>query len=83
MLSVKGAPEEVLARCRPGAGRDRLEAAVGGIARSELRVLALATAATGDVDANGLDPLGLVDSTTRSGLPPSTQWRVAGGLASG
>ncbi|HEX6595419.1 MAG TPA: cation-transporting P-type ATPase, partial [Acidimicrobiales bacterium] len=60
VLSVKGAPEAVLARCRPGAQRDRLEASVPGLARSGLRVLALATAATADLDAAALEPLGLV-----------------------
>lgn len=60
VLSVKGAPEAVLVRSRPGEARDKLEGAVEGLARSGLRVLAFATAATGDLDSDGLEPLGLV-----------------------
>ncbi len=59
-LSLKGAPESVLPRCRTGPDRDRLEAAVTGLARNGLRVLAFAGGPTADVDARDLDPLGLV-----------------------
>ena len=75
VLSVKGAPEVVLARCRPGAERDHLEAAVPALARSGLRVLAVATAATADLDAGDLQPRGLV--TFHDPLRPSAVDTVA------
>ncbi|GGT03874.1 calcium-transporting P-type ATPase, PMR1-type [Planobispora rosea] len=43
LLTVKGAPEVVLARCVPGPEVDRLTAAVPELASRGLRVLALAT----------------------------------------
>lgn len=66
VLSLKGAPESVLPRCRAGDERDRLDAAVAGLGRNGLRVLALASLDTDDLDATGLEPLGLVGSPTWS-----------------
>jgi magnesium-transporting ATPase (P-type) len=63
VLSVKGAPEAVLPRCQPGPARAQLEAAVTGLGREGLRVLALASGPTDDLDAAGLDALGLVGFT--------------------
>ncbi|MGW3349744.1 cation-translocating P-type ATPase [Nonomuraea rubra] len=60
VLTVKGAPEVVLARCTPGEEADRLAAAVPELARRGLRVLALAEGDTADLDASGLRPVGLV-----------------------
>ena len=60
VLSVKGAPEVVLPRCRPGPGRAELETSVAGLARNGLRVLAFASARTDDLDATDLDALGLI-----------------------
>jgi len=60
VLSVKGAPEAVLARCAGGQDVARLQRAVPELARQGLRVLAVAEAATGDLDATGLRPVGLV-----------------------
>ncbi|MFI7041640.1 cation-translocating P-type ATPase [Microbispora rosea] len=60
LLTVKGAPEAVLARCAPGGQTDRLAEAVPKLARRGLRVLALAEGRTGDLDAAGLRPIGLV-----------------------
>ncbi|GAB3151547.1 cation-translocating P-type ATPase [Microbispora hainanensis] len=60
LLTVKGAPEAVLARCAPGEQTDRLAQAVPELARRGLRVLALAEGRTGDLDATGLRPVGLV-----------------------
>ena len=60
VVSVKGAPEAVLRRCRPGQTREHLESEVDCLGRSGLRVLAVAAARTSDPDADGLEPLGLV-----------------------
>ncbi|MCT9932169.1 cation-transporting P-type ATPase [Planotetraspora sp. A-T 1434] len=60
LLTLKGAPEVVLARCAPGEEADRLAGAVPDLARRGLRVLALAEKDTGDLDADGLRPVGLV-----------------------
>lgn len=59
-LTVKGAPEAVLARCVPGEATDRLARAVPDLARQGLRVLAVAEKDCGDLDACGLTPIGLV-----------------------
>ena len=59
-LSLKGAPEIVLARCRTGADRDRLTEAAAALARGGQRVLAVAGGDTADLDADALDPLGLL-----------------------
>ncbi|MFC6580499.1 cation-translocating P-type ATPase [Planomonospora parontospora] len=61
LLTVKGAPEVVLARCTPGPEVDRLAAAVPELARRGLRVLALATGAV----SLAADPPG--SATTGSG----------------
>ncbi|GGL13980.1 cation-translocating P-type ATPase [Planomonospora parontospora] len=61
LLTVKGAPEVVLARCTPGPEVDRLAAAVPELARRGLRVLALATGTVG----LAADPSG--SATTGSG----------------
>ncbi len=60
VLSVKGAPEVVLARCSPGPGVDRLDAAAGALAADGMRVLAVAASTTDDLDAIALEPLGVV-----------------------
>ncbi|WP_449063167.1 cation-translocating P-type ATPase [Planomonospora algeriensis] len=75
LLTVKGAPEVVLARCTPGPEVDRLAAAVPGLARRGLRVLALATAATADLDATDLAPAGLVALSDE--IRPSARSAVA------
>ncbi|GGO78397.1 cation-translocating P-type ATPase [Nonomuraea cavernae] len=60
VLTVKGAPEVVLARCAPGPEADRLERAVPELAGRGLRVLALAERDTDDLDATGLRPVALL-----------------------
>ncbi|MGI5271504.1 cation-translocating P-type ATPase [Nonomuraea sp. CA-218870] len=60
VLTVKGAPEAVLARCAPGEAGRRLEEAVTGLAREGLRVLAVAGKDTDDLDAGDLRPVGLL-----------------------
>ncbi|MBP2706777.1 cation-transporting P-type ATPase [Microbispora sp. RL4-1S] len=60
LLTVKGAPEVMFARCVPGPETERLARAVSGLADRGLRVLALADKHTDDLDAAGLRPLGLV-----------------------
>ncbi|WP_083501835.1 cation-translocating P-type ATPase [Sphaerimonospora mesophila] len=81
LLTVKGAPEVVLARCVPGEETDRLAAAVSGLADRGLRVLALAEKDTGDLDAGGLRPLGLV--ALRDEIRPSAPQAVADCRAAG
>jgi len=60
VLSVKGAPEAVLARCTPGPERDRAATAVEELSTEGFKVLAVADAPTDDLDAAGLHPLGLI-----------------------
>ncbi len=60
LLTVKGAPEVVLARCAGGEETARLVGAVPELARRGLRVLALAEKGTDDLEADGLRPVGLV-----------------------
>ncbi|MEV0584537.1 cation-transporting P-type ATPase [Nonomuraea sp. NPDC050310] len=60
LLTVKGAPETVLDRCSPGAGVSALRAAIPDLTGQGLRVLALAEKASDDLDAGGLNPVGLV-----------------------
>jgi P-type Ca2+ transporter type 2C len=57
---VKGAPEAVLARCRPGPEVDRMAGEVAALAARGLRVLALADGTGADPEAVGLAPAGLV-----------------------
>lgn len=81
LLTVKGAPEVVLARCRPGPDTERLAATVRPLAARGLRVLAFAEASTDDVDAEGLRPLGLVglrDELRRSARAAVDDCRAAG-----
>jgi calcium-translocating P-type ATPase len=59
-LSIKGAPEVVLARCTPGPDVDALADRVAALTARGMRVIAFATASTGDPDATALDPLGIV-----------------------
>ncbi|HET7488403.1 MAG TPA: cation-transporting P-type ATPase [Acidimicrobiales bacterium] len=75
VLSVKGAPEAVAARCRRGPALDALVAAVRSLEPSGLRLLALATAPTGDPDAGDLEPLGVV--AFHDPLRPSTAATIA------
>ncbi|MEV4805729.1 cation-transporting P-type ATPase [Nonomuraea sp. NPDC049421] len=81
VLTVKGAPEVVLTRCRPGADTDRLAAAVPELARRGLRVLALAEGDTDDLDATGLRPVGLVGLSDE--IRPSARQAVADSRAGG
>ncbi|GIH68471.1 cation-translocating P-type ATPase [Sphaerimonospora thailandensis] len=81
LLTVKGAPEVVLGRCVPGEETDRLAQAVSGLADRGLRVLALAERHTGDLDADGLRPLGLV--ALRDEIRPSAPQAVADCRAAG
>jgi Ca2+-transporting ATPase len=60
VLTVKGAPEDVLARCAPGPEVDQLHRLALDLASNGLRVLALAAAATDDLDETDLDALGIV-----------------------
>jgi Ca2+-transporting ATPase len=60
VLSLKGAPEVVLARCAPGADTDFLRQTVDQIAAAGQRVLAFADGRSSDLAANGLRALGLV-----------------------
>ncbi|MBB2910815.1 Ca2+-transporting ATPase [Streptosporangium becharense] len=75
VLTVKGAPEVVLARCVPGERTRRLAEAVGDLTGKGLRVLALAEGDTGDLDAGDLRPLGLVG--LRDEIRPSALRAVA------
>ncbi|WP_327092475.1 cation-transporting P-type ATPase [Nonomuraea sp. NBC_01738] len=80
-LTVKGAPEVVLARCVPGEATDRLARAVPELAREGLRVLALAEKDDGDLDAAGLRPVGLVglrDEVRESARQAVADCRAAG-----
>ncbi|MBO3752759.1 cation-transporting P-type ATPase [Streptosporangiaceae bacterium NEAU-GS5] len=81
LLTVKGAPEIVLARCAPGAETDRLAGAVQEMARRGLRVLALATGHSGDLDEDGLRPVGLIG--LRDEIRPSAKDAVAACQAGG
>ncbi|ETK30756.1 cation-translocating P-type ATPase [Microbispora sp. ATCC PTA-5024] len=81
LLTVKGAPETVLARCVPGPGTERLARAVPGLADRGLRVLALAESHTADLDAVDLRPLGLV--ALRDEIRPSASRAVADCRAAG
>ncbi|MEX2081675.1 MAG: cation-transporting P-type ATPase, partial [Dehalococcoidia bacterium] len=81
ILSVKGAPEAVLERCRPSEIRDELERESQALAREGLRVLAIASAPTDDLEAAGLEALGLVafrDPLRTSARPAVEQLRLAG-----
>ena len=75
VLSVKGAPEAVLPRCRAGTARDDLEPEVARLTHAGLRVLAVAAGPTDDLDADGLQALGLV--AFHDPLRPSTVETVA------
>lgn len=59
-LSVKGAPETVLDLCRSGDAVEDLRRAAAERLRKGQRVLAFAGAATSDLAATDLEPLGLV-----------------------
>ncbi len=72
VLSVKGAAEDVLLRCRPGPDRDGLALQAEHLARGGARVLAFATADTDDLDACDLEPVGLV-SLAETVRPTATQ----------
>ncbi|GAA4039000.1 cation-translocating P-type ATPase [Nonomuraea soli] len=75
LLTVKGAPEVVLARCVQDEETVRLERAVSGLARRGLRVLALAEKRTDDLDADGLTAVGLVALSDE--IRPSARQAVA------
>ncbi|HET9442164.1 MAG TPA: HAD-IC family P-type ATPase, partial [Acidimicrobiales bacterium] len=60
VLSVKGAPEAVLARCRPGPDTDAAADRAAALAADGLRVLAVADGEGDDLAATGLRPLGVV-----------------------
>ncbi|GAB3892958.1 cation-transporting P-type ATPase [Microbispora bryophytorum] len=86
LLTVKGAPEVVLARCVPGPETERLARAVPGLAHRGLRVLTLAglhtdDLHTDDLDATGLRPLGLVALSDE--IRPSAARAVADCRAAG
>jgi magnesium-transporting ATPase (P-type) len=81
VLSLKGAPESVLPRCRAGVTRRSLEAASLDMARDGLRVLAVAGAPVDDLEAVDLDPLGLVafhDPLRPSAVEAVARCRAAG-----
>ncbi|MEU4537740.1 cation-transporting P-type ATPase [Streptosporangium sp. NPDC023825] len=75
LLTVKGAPEVVLARCLPGGHTERLERAVPELTGRGLRVLAVAEKDTADLDADGLRPVGLLG--LRDEIRPSAGQAVA------
>lgn len=81
LLTVKGAPEVILDRCREGADTDRLRAEFGRLAQEGLRVLAFASGQTDQLDADGLRPLGLVAMSDQ--LRPSAAASVADCRAAG
>ncbi|SEH02674.1 Ca2+-transporting ATPase [Nonomuraea solani] len=81
VLTVKGAPEVVLARCAPSEEADRLLATVPELAGRGLRVLALAEGDTADLDAAGLRPVGLVGLSDE--IRPSARQAVADSRAGG
>lgn len=60
VLTVKGAPEVVFERCKPSPVTDELRSAVERITQSGQRVLAFATAAIDDLDADSLTPVGVI-----------------------
>ena len=60
VVSVKGAPEVVLARCRPGPDRDLAAAAAARLASAGRRVLALADGRDDAFGTDTLRPLGVV-----------------------
>jgi Ca2+-transporting ATPase len=60
VLTVKGAPEAVLPRCEAGVARDQVSTAAEALASEGMRVLAVASAASPELAAGGLRPLGLV-----------------------
>jgi Ca2+-transporting ATPase len=80
-LWIKGAPEVVLARCRPGEEVVRLYDAVDDLTARGYRVLALADAETSDVLSNELRALGVVaftDTIRESAAPAAAALRRAG-----
>jgi Ca2+-transporting ATPase len=60
VLSMKGAPEAVLSRCRPGTEVDELRRTAGALARDGMRVLAVADGPSDSLGAGDLRPLGVV-----------------------
>ncbi|MDP4510007.1 cation-translocating P-type ATPase [Nonomuraea turcica] len=81
VLTVKGAPEVILARCAATETTERLAAAVPELAGRGLRVLALAEGDTDDLDATGLRPVGLVGLSDE--IRPSARQAVADSRAGG
>ncbi|MGE3621625.1 MAG: cation-translocating P-type ATPase, partial [Acidimicrobiia bacterium] len=81
VLSVKGAPEVVLPRCAAGPDRAGLEAAVDRLSGAGLRVLAVASGETADLDATDLDARGLV--AFHDPLRPSAVEAIAACRAAG
>ncbi|MEU4835590.1 cation-transporting P-type ATPase [Streptosporangium sp. NPDC023615] len=75
LLTVKGAPEEVLARCLPGEHTQRLTQAISELTAKGLRVLAVAEKDTDDLDADDLRPVGLLG--LRDEIRPSAGQAVA------
>ncbi len=76
VLSVKGAPETVLERCRQGPEVDVLHAAADRWTAQGLRVLALADGTTDRLDASDLRPLGI--AAFGDPLRPTAAEAVAG-----
>jgi calcium-translocating P-type ATPase len=60
LLTVKGAPEVVLARCAAGPQTNELLRALPMLLEDGLRVIAIAEAPTDDLESDNLEPLGLV-----------------------
>ncbi|MFI7538983.1 cation-translocating P-type ATPase [Streptosporangium sp. NPDC049376] len=81
LLTVKGAPEVVLARCTDDERVRHLAGEVETLARRGLRVLAFAEADTTDLDVGELRPLGLVG--LRDEVRPSARQAVADCRAAG
>ena len=60
VVAMKGAPEAVLARCAPGAGRDAMAAVAARLAVAGRRVLAVAGGPGEAFEERSLRPLGVV-----------------------
>lgn len=81
LLTVKGAPEVVLARCAGGANTAMLADSVNRLTNQGLRVLAFAEADTDQLDAHDLRPVGLVglrDELRESAVAAVAACRAAG-----
>jgi Ca2+-transporting ATPase len=75
VLSVKGAPEAVFARCRPDTVEPALMEAVQQMTARTLRVMAVAEAQTDDLDSSELTAVGVIG--LEDPLRPSARQAIA------